>query len=256
MSGGGRVAILPAKLMRLKALCVLGMALCVATAAMGAVRIGIRDGKRVIYNDGVGSTSGEALARGDDWLAARVAIPSLYDGVIADAARSSAIDPKLVKSVMMIESAFNPTAVSRKGAQGLMQLMPDTAHHYGVRNSFDPAENIAGGARHLAYLIGVYGGDLPRSLAAYNAGEAAVARYGGVPPYDETRLYVRKGLAAYYGKSSLQGGFGLPAETTWGARKGRAVRLIRDGKNRPLITTDLSPARALKVSPARLLKRG
>jgi soluble lytic murein transglycosylase-like protein len=232
------------------------MVLCAAPTAFGAVRIGIREGKRVIYNDGIGSTSREALARGDGWLAARVAIPSLYDGVIADAARSSAIDPKLVKSVMLIESAFNPTAISRKGARGLMQLMPDTALHYGVRNAFDPAENIAGGARHLAYLLGLYGGDLPRALAPYNAGEAAVARYGGVPPYDETRLYVRKGLAAYFGKSWLQGGFGLPAETTWGARKGRAVRLVRDGRNRPLITTDFSPARALKIAPARVLKRG
>ena len=227
-----------------------------AGASYGAVRIGLRDGKRVIYNDGVGSASREALARGDDWLAARVAIPSLYDGAIADAARSSAVDPKLVKSVMLIESAFNPTAVSRKGAQGLMQLMPDTAQRYGVRNAFDPAQNVAGGTRYLAYLLGLYGGDLARALAAYNAGEGAVARYGGVPPYDETRLYVRKGLAAYYGKSSLQGGFGLSKETTWGARKGRAVRLVRDGRNRPLITTDLSAARSLKVSPPRLLKRG
>ena len=232
--------------MKLKALIVLGIVLCAAPSASGAVRIGLRGGKRVIYNDGVGSSSREALARSDGWLAARVATPSLYDGLIADAARSSAIDPKLVKSVVLIESAFNPAAVSRKGARGLMQLMPDTAFRYGVRNTFDPAENIAGGARHLAYLLGLYGGDLPRALAAYNAGEAAVARYGGVPPYDETRLYVSKGLAAYYGKSSLGGGFGLPAEKTWGARKGRPVRLVRDARNRPLITTDTSPARALK----------
>jgi soluble lytic murein transglycosylase-like protein len=232
--------------MKLKALCLLGIVLCTAPSASGAVRIGLRGGKRVIYNDGVGSSSREVLARSDGWLAARVATPSLYDGLIADAARSSAIDPKLVKSVVLIESAFNPAAVSRKGARGLMQLMPDTAFRYGVRNTFDPAENIAGGARHLAYLLGLYGGDLPRALAAYNAGEAAVARYGGVPPYDETRLYVSKGLAAYYGKSSLGGGFGLPAEKTWGARKGRPVRLVRDGRNRPLITTDISPARALK----------
>jgi hypothetical protein len=231
--------------MKFKALCVLGMVVCTVPTASGAVRIGVRGGKRVIYNDGVGSTSREALDRSDGWLAARVATPSLYDGVIADAARSSAIDPKLVKSVMLIESAFNPRALSRKGARGLMQLMPDTALHYGVRNMFDPAENVAGGARHLAYLLGLYGGDLPRALAAYNAGEAAVARYGGVPPYDETRLYVSKGLAAY-GKSSLGGGFGLPARQTWGAAKGRPVRLVRDGRNRPLITTDISPPRSLK----------
>src|SRR5947208_1456126 len=112
------------------------------------------------------------------------------------------------------------------------------------------------GASYGAVRIGVRDG----KKVIYNDGVAstsreALARGGGVPPYDETRLYVRKGLAAYYGKSSLQGGFGLSKETTWGARKGRAVRLVRDGKNRPLITTDLSPARALKVSPPRLLKR-
>jgi soluble lytic murein transglycosylase-like protein len=234
--------------MRLRILAVAALMLWIAPAGAihGAVRIGLRGGKRVIYNDGVGSSSREALARSDGWLAARVATPSLYDGVIADAARSNAIDPKLVKSVVLIESAFNPAAVSRKGARGLMQLMPDTALRYGVRNMFDPVENVSGGARHLAYLLGLYNGDLTRALAAYNAGEAAVARYGGVPPYDETRLYVRKGLAAYYGKSSLGGGFGLPAEKTWGGARGRPVRLTRDAKNRPLITTDLSPPRALK----------
>jgi soluble lytic murein transglycosylase-like protein len=234
--------------MRLRILGVAALMLWIAPAGAihGAVRIGLKGGKRVIYNDGVGSSSREALARSDGWLAARVATPSLYDGMIADAARSSAIDPKLVKSVVLIESAFNPAAVSRKGARGLMQLMPDTAFRYGVRNMFDPAENVSGGARHLAYLLGLYNGDLARALAAYNAGEAAVARYGGVPPFDETRLYVRKGLAAYYGKSSLGGGFGLPAEKTWGGARGRPVRLTRDAKNRPLITTDLAPPRALK----------
>jgi soluble lytic murein transglycosylase-like protein len=234
--------------MRLKILGAAALVLWIAPAGgvHGAVRIGIRGGKRVIYNDGVGSSAREALARSDGWLAARVAVPSLYDAVIADAARSNAIDPKLVKSVVLIESAFNPAAVSRKGARGLMQLMPETATRYGVRNTFDPGENISGGARHLAYLLGLYNGDTARALAAYNAGEGAVARYGGVPPYDETRLYVSKGLAAYYGKSSLGGGFGLPAEKTWGAAKGRPVRLTRDAKNRPLITTDFSSARALK----------
>jgi soluble lytic murein transglycosylase-like protein len=233
--------------MRLKAVCVLAVLLCGASAASGAVRIGMKDGKRVIYNDGTGSSSREALGKSDAWLAARIATPSLYDGMIADAAHRNSLDPKLVKSVVLIESAFNPAAVSRKGARGLMQLMPETAVRYGVRDMFDPIENLAGGARHLAYLLGLYGGDLSRALAAYNAGEAAVARYGGVPPYDETRLYVNKGLAAYYGKSSLGGGFGLPAGQTWGSVKSRPVRITRDPKsNRPLITTDFSPPRGLK----------
>jgi hypothetical protein len=233
--------------MRLKALCLIAVLLCSAPAAWGTVRIGVKDGKRIIYNDGVGPSSREALGKSESWLAARIATPSLYDGLIADAAHRNSLDPRLVKSVVLIESAFNPAAVSRKGARGLMQLMPETAVRYGVRDTFDPTENLAGGARHLAYLLGLYGGDLPRALAAYNAGEAAVARYGGVPPYDETRLYVSKGLAAYYGKSSLGGGFGLPPEKTWGRTKGRPVRMTRDPRsNRPLITTDFSPPRGLK----------
>jgi soluble lytic murein transglycosylase-like protein len=234
--------------MRQKALAGIVLALCIAPASgmQGAVRIGIKNGKRIIYNDGVGPSSREVLGKSDSWLAARIATPSLYDGLIADAARENSLDPKLVKSVVLIESAFNPAAVSRKGARGLMQLMPETAVRYGVRDILDPTENLAGGARHLAYLLALYGGDLPRALAAYNAGEAAVARYGGVPPFDETRVYVGKGLAAYYGKSSLGGGFGLPAGKTWGSVKSRSVRLTRDQKNRPLITTDFSSPRALK----------
>lgn len=232
--------------MRSRSLALAAILLCGAAAASGAVRIGVKGGKRFIYNDGVGSSVREALAYSDAWLASRVETPSLYDALIEDAARSNAIDPRLVKSVMLIESAFNPAAVSPKGARGLMQLMPETADRYRIHDSFDPSENISAGARHLAYLLGLYGGDTRRALAAYNAGEAAVARYGGVPPFAETRLYVRKGLAAYYGKSSLGGGFGLPADRTWGSTKGRPVRLTRDRKNRPLITTDFSPARRLK----------
>ena len=205
------------------------------------MRIGWKDGRRVVFNDGVGETVHEALAHSDDWLSARVAMPSLYDGLIDDAARAHAVDPKLVKSVMLVESAFNPAAVSRKGARGLMQLMPDTARQHGVEDIFDPAQNIRGGAQHLAYLLSLFGNDVPRSLAAYNAGENAVLRYGGVPPYDETRLYVHKALTAYYGKSSLAGGFGLSAGTTFGAARGKPVRVTRDANDRVLLTTE--PAR-------------
>lgn len=219
--------------MRPNRLFLLGVALSLAAVtAGGAVRVTIKDGRTLLVSDGVGGVR-EALGRSDDWLTLRVAIPSLYDGVIAEAARASAVDPRLVKSVMLIESGFDPGAVSRKGARGLMQLMPETALRYGVRHIHDPAENVEGGARYLAYLLGLFGGDLAKSLAAYNAGEGAVARYGGVPPYEETRLYVHKGLTAYHGRAPLGGGFGrTPA--------GRPVRLSRDKKNRPLITTDLS----------------
>lgn len=232
--------------MKCRSLLVLGALLALSGTASAAVRIGIRDGKRYIWNDGIGSSPHESLRHSDTWLASRVSLPSLYDSVIEDASRAAAVDPKLVKSVMLIESAFNPGAISRKGARGLMQLMPDTAVQYGVRNAFDPIENVGGGARHLAYLLALYGGNVEKSLAAYNAGEAAVARYGGIPPYNETRLYVNKGLTAYYGKPTLGGGFGRPQAETWARVAGRPVRLMRDKRNRPLITTELTARRALR----------
>ena len=232
--------------MRLKVLCAVLLLLAGASAASAKVRIGFKNGKRIIYNDGVGESVGVARGWSDAWLAARVAMPSNYDRLIAEAAHTCRVDPKLVKSVMLIESAFDPRALSRKGARGLMQLMPETAARYGVRDAFDPIENISGGTRYLAYLLGLYGGDTARTLAAYNAGEAAVAKYSGIPPYSETLVYVRKGLAAYGEKSSLGGGFGLPPTQSWGSSRNKPVRLTRDSKNRPLLTTDSSPPRALR----------
>ena len=106
------------------------------------------------------------------------------------------VDPTLVHAVIRAESAFNPWAVSRKGAQGLMQLMPRTASALGVRDSFNPRDNIEGGVRHLRYLLDRYPGNLSLVLAAYNAGEGAVDQYGGVPPYPETQQYVQRILQA------------------------------------------------------------
>ena len=100
------------------------------------------------------------------------------------------LSPQLIHSVIKVESNYNPYAVSSKGAQGLMQLIPSTARRFGVSNSFNPVENIQGGAKYLKYLLDLYGGDYPLALAAYNAGEGAVARYGGVPPYAETQNYL------------------------------------------------------------------
>jgi len=110
------------------------------------------------------------------------------------AARRHSLDPDLVQAVVAVESGFRPDAVSPKGAQGLMQLMPYTARALGVKDSFDPAANLEGGTRYLRALIARYNGDVTRALAAYNAGEGAVARHGGVPPYPETLAYVRKVL--------------------------------------------------------------
>jgi soluble lytic murein transglycosylase-like protein len=107
-------------------------------------------------------------------------------------AQQNQLSPRLVHSVIQVESNYNPDAVSPKGAQGLMQLIPSTARRFGVSNVFDPADNIQGGARYLKYLLGIYKGDQSLALAAYNAGEGAVARYGGVPPFPETQNYVAK----------------------------------------------------------------
>jgi soluble lytic murein transglycosylase-like protein len=113
------------------------------------------------------------------------------------------VDPALVHAVIGAESAFNPWAVSRKGAQGLMQLMPRTASALGVRDSFNPRDNIEGGVRHLGYLLDRYSGNVSLALAAYNAGAGAVDYYGGIPPYPETQQYVQKILQ--------RGGAGAPS---------------------------------------------
>ncbi len=118
-----------------------------------------------------------------------------WDGVIARAGRDHRIEPGLLKAVIHTESAFDPRAVSRKGAQGLMQLMPRTAAWLGVDDPFDPWQNITGGTRYLRYLMERYEGDLELVLAAYNAGERVVDHYGGIPPYGETQRYVRKVLS-------------------------------------------------------------
>ncbi len=113
-------------------------------------------------------------------------------------ARKHGLDPGLVLAVVAVESGFQPKAVSPKGAQGLMQLMPRTVSSLGVSDAFDPEQNLDGGTRHLEELLSLYHGDLRRALAAYNAGQGAVARHKGVPPYAETQGYVRKVLARYH----------------------------------------------------------
>lgn len=121
----------------------------------------------------------------------------------ADLIRATAdryrVDHRLVEAVILVESAANPRAVSRKGAQGLMQLMPQRSAELGVRNPFDPRENVDGGVRHLRDLLQRFAGNVTLALAAYNAGEEAVRVYQGVPPYPETQDYVRRIRALYTG---------------------------------------------------------
>jgi hypothetical protein len=116
---------------------------------------------------------------------------------IEEVATRYRVPPRLVAAVIAVESEFNPRAVSRRGAQGLMQLMPATAASLDVQDSFDPRENIEGGVRHLRVLMDRYRNDLPLVLAAYNAGDTAVLTYKGVPPYRETRQYVIRVLRRY-----------------------------------------------------------
>jgi len=123
--------------------------------------------------------------------------PSSYDGLIDTVGLQAGVDPLLIKSVMQAESAFNPEAVSHKGASGLMQLMPGTAKRYGVARIFDPRENTLGGALYLSDLLAQFDGRLDLALAGYNAGENAVMARGGMPPYPETRRYVKKVMRLY-----------------------------------------------------------
>ena len=145
---------------------------------------------------------------GTGWLRMSETARNQYATEIREISSRHGVDPNLVESVIRAESAFNPTAVSRTGARGLMQLMPKTALALGVRDSFNPRENIEGGVRHLRYLLDRYPGNVALAVAAYNAGEAAVDAHRGIPPYAETQQYVqrvlhRSGRAASTGRAAL-----------------------------------------------------
>ena len=121
-----------------------------------------------------------------------IAPAKAYEGIIREAAALYRVDPSLIRSVMQAESAFDASAVSRAGAMGLMQLMPDIAEAFDVVHPFDPRENIMAGTRLLRELLDQHRGNLKLAIASYNAGPTAVARYGAVPPFKETRNYVKK----------------------------------------------------------------
>lgn len=120
-----------------------------------------------------------------------------YDDIVADVAQTFRVPVELVHSIIKAESDYDAWAISAKGAMGLMQLMPITAKQYNVLNVFDPRQNIEGGVKYLVDLIKLYEGDTRHVLAAYNAGQEAIKRYGGIPPYQETKNYIKKVMAAY-----------------------------------------------------------
>lgn len=132
--------------------------------------------------------------------------------IVDETANRFELDPELIHAIIKVESEYNPNAVSRRGAAGLMQLIPATAQRFGVNNPFDPKQNIEGGVTYLKYLLDLFGGDLSLSLAAYNAGENSVLRYGGIPSITETRNYVRRVTGLYKSGFSSTGARQTPKE--------------------------------------------
>jgi len=198
--------------MRALPLCVLALAVSAMAPTAGADIYAYTDGGGVMHYSNVPTDSRyvlllkappepaaagaprSALSAGD-WQARALS----YTPLINRAARKASLQPALLHAVIAVESAFNPRAVSRAGAQGLMQLHPKTARRYGVGDAFDPEQNVRAGAHYLSDLLHRYDNNLELALAAYNAGEEAVDRYGRqIPPYRETREYVPAVLRLYH----------------------------------------------------------
>lgn len=187
------------------------------TASMQAARSAAKEVTQYFGHESVQSANAKIVAAN---FAGHQASQDEIDNSIVMAAARHNVDPNLVRAVVKVESNFNSNAVSRKGAMGLMQLMPSTARSLNVKNPFDAQQNVDAGVRHLKQLLENYGGDVNLTLAAYNAGAGAVARSSGVPHFAETQNYVRKITNLYYG------GFNL---TPSGASR-EPVRVQRDAR--------------------------
>ena len=195
---------------------VLGVLVAAPLVAAGSVRLVVRgDGSKAISN--VGSRSARSGKTDLIWLAKQRNRPSIYDPLIDKYAALFDVDPFLIKAIIQVESDYDPATVSHQGARGLMQLMPGTATRYAVAKIHDPEENIRAGVAYLAQLLRMFSYDLSRTLAAYNAGENAVLRHGGIPPYPETQQYVQKALTVYFGRPwgtiEIRGSARKPGET-------------------------------------------
>lgn len=157
--------------------------------------------------------------------------PDGFAHLLAKTGREFRVDPALVDAVIKVESGYNPQAVSSKGAIGLMQLMPQTAARFGVENPFNPEQNVTGGVTYLRYLLDLFGGNIPLSLAAYNAGEHSVLRAGRIPAIPETVHYVRKVTSLYHlareGKNATPAPREAPIVRTIDARG--VIRFTNDG---------------------------
>lgn len=173
-------------------------------AQAGGIRARIENGKTVYYN-----TSSVSLRQGV-YYSERA---QDFADLILEVSSQYGVDPGLVKAVIQTESNFYPYAVSRKGARGLMQLMPETAARYGVHSIFDPRDNVQGGVHYLRDLLDLFNDDLRLTIAAYNAGENRVQAINDVPDFVETQNYVHRVLALYHGDNSY-----TPVEATWKPR--------------------------------------
>ena len=172
-----------------------------------------------LWADSMGSSANKAGPR----ISPKTDPRTGYISLINEWAPQYNLDANLVEAVVAVESNYDRFAVSKKGAQGLMQLIPATAKRFGVRDSFDPADNIRGGIRYLNFLMSYFQRNLEHVLAAYNAGERAVVRYHGVPPYPETQKYIRKVTSLYH---ALNSAAAPPAPVQWQRGKFRLKRVI------------------------------
>jgi len=196
-----------------------------AAPTLAAVRIVVGpDGRKVFTN------TGDVAPRSTPSLGRRLQ-PAALEPAVARNAERYGLDTKLVHAVIRAESGYNPNAVSAKGAIGLMQLMPATAKEMKVDDPYDPSANIAGGTRYLRRMLDRFNGSLELALAGYNAGPEAVRRFGGIPPFPETRRYVERVLRDYRD----DGQYELPAASV--LRGGRPVHIVRDGSGRVVMTT-------------------
>jgi soluble lytic murein transglycosylase-like protein len=188
-------------------------------ASMQAARSAAAEVSQYFARESTQSANAKILAAN---FRGKQASPGDIDAAIDMAAARHNVDPNLVRAVVKVESNFNPNAVSRKGAMGLMQLMPSTARQLKLKNPFDPEQNVDAGVRHLKQLLENYGGDVKLTLAAYNAGSGAVARSSGIPHYAETQSYVRRITNLYYGGFNLGPAGGTPSRDP--------VRVQRDAR--------------------------
>lgn len=202
------------------------------------VRITVNsDGRKVIYNE----APAQRARRFSNRL---VEVPESHIQISIDRhAANQSLDPKLVQALIQVESGYNYKARSHKGAMGLMQLMPGTARQMRVEDPYDPDENVRGGTQYLRHLVDRFPGRLDLAVAAYNAGPGAVERYNGIPPYRETRDYVRRVLGLYQGGEpslSLATSKGTGSISVSGRRK---PRITRNSQNRIVVTTALDTRR-------------